>query len=114
MSGAKTLQRIVRDQSLKRLGFPPYAFVRDAVSLEIGRVEGQQISVPFSLQIDDDCPKPIERVDDLAAVFEREIDRLAVTPILETEKAGHGGQRQKRCNHRDERSRKPSQKMAPS
>jgi hypothetical protein len=47
--------------------------------------------VPFGLQIDDDRPKPIERVDHLAAVLEREIDRLAVTPVLETEKPGHGG-----------------------
>ena len=91
MSGAKTLQRIALDQSLERLSLPSHAFVRDAVSLEIGWVEGQQIPVPFSLQIDDDRPKPIKRVDHLAAVLEREIDRLAVTPVLETEKSSRGG-----------------------
>jgi hypothetical protein len=70
--------------------------------------------VPFSLQVGDDRPQPIKRIDHLAAVIEREIDRLPVAPILEAEKPGRDGQRQKRRNHRDQRTRKPLQKMAPN
>ena len=41
MCGAKALQWIVGHESLKRLALPSHAFVRDAVGLEIGRVQGQ-------------------------------------------------------------------------
>jgi hypothetical protein len=50
----------------------------------------------------------------MAAMLEREIYRLSVAPILETENPGRGGQRQKRRNHQDQRTRKPSQGMAQS
>src|SRR5262245_21922201 len=112
MSGAKALQRIVRDQSAERLGLPSYAFVRDAVSLEISGIEGQQIAMPFGLQVGDDSPQLIKRFDDLAAMLEREIDRLPVTPILEAENSGRGGQRQKPRSRQDQRTSKPPQRKA--
>ena len=107
------MQRIVRDQGPERLSLPSYVFVGDAVSLEISGVEGQQIPMPLSLQVDNDRPKPIKRIDHLATMLKREIDRLPVAPILEAEKAGRDRRRKKRRNHWDQRTRKPPQ-MAPS
>ena len=89
-AGTKALQWIVRDQSLERLTLPSHAFVRDAVSLEICRVEGQQIPAPFGLQVGDVRPQPIERIEHLAAMLERETCRLPLVPILEAKKPGRG------------------------
>jgi hypothetical protein len=51
--------------------------------------------VPFALQVGDDCPQPIKRIDHLAAMLEREIYSLTVAQILEADNPGRGGQRQK-------------------
>ncbi len=110
MFGAKTLQWVARDQSLERLSLPSHAFVRDAVGLEICRVEGQQISAPFGLQVGDDRPQPIERVEHLAAMLEREICRLSLVPILEAEKPGRAKQHQKHRDRQEQRTSKPPQR----
>src|SRR6516162_1452026 len=114
MFGAKALQRIVRDQGLERLSFPAHAFVRDPVSLEISWVEGQKIAVPFRLQVGDDRPQPIKRIDHLAAVLEREIYSLPVAQIVEAENPDRGGQGQKPRSCQDQRTSKPPQGMAQS
>src|SRR5258708_38270363 len=114
MSGGKALQWITRDQSMERFSLPSCAFVGDAVSLEISGVEGQQIPVPFGLQVGDDRPQPIKRIDHLAAMLEREIYSLPVAQILEAENPGRGGQRQKPRSRQDQRTSEPPQGMAQS
>src|SRR5258705_13685218 len=106
MSGAKALQWIVGYQSLERLSLPSHTFVRDAVGLEICRVEGQQIPAPFALEVGDDCPQPIKRIEHLPAMLEREICRLPLVPISEGENPGQGKQRQKRPNRQNWRTSK--------
>ena len=88
MSGTMVLQWIARDQSLERLRVPPHAFVGDAVGLEIGGVESQQIAAPLGLHVGDDRFQPIQRLEHLAAALVREICRLSLLPISEAEKPG--------------------------
>src|SRR5438128_2666809 len=107
MFAAKALQWIIRYERLERLRLPSHTFVRDAVSLQVCRIEGQQIPAPFSLQVPDDRPQPIERIEHLAALRARVICRLPLVPILETEKPGCGKQRQKHRAPQDQRTRKP-------
>ena len=90
MSGTMVLQWIARDQSLERLRVPPHAFVGDAVGLEIGGVERQQIAAPFGLHVGDDRFQPIQRLEHLAAALVRKICRLSLLPISEAEKPGRG------------------------
>ena len=82
------LQWIARDQRLERLRVPPYAFVGDAIGLEICGVEGQQIAAPLGLHVGDDRFQPIQCLEHLAAALLREIYRLSLQQILEAEKPG--------------------------
>src|ERR1700731_3761505 len=104
MCGTKALQRIVRYESLERLALPSHAFIRDAVRFEICRVERQQIPAPFGLQVGDVRPQPIERIEPLAAMLERETCRLPLVPILEAKKPSRGKQRQKHRDPQDQAS----------
>jgi hypothetical protein len=90
MSGTMVLQWIARDQSLQRLRVPPHAFVGDAVGLEIGGIERQQIAAPLRLHVGDDRFQPIQRLEHLAAALVRKICRLALLPVSEAEKPGRG------------------------
>ena len=56
MCRTKALQWIVRYERLERLTLPSHTFIRDAVRLEICRVERQQIPAPFRFQVGDVRP----------------------------------------------------------
>src|ERR1700722_7329043 len=107
MCRTKALQWIVRYQSLERLTLPSHAFIRDAVRLEICRVERQQIPAPFGLQVGDVRLHPTERIENLAAMLKRETCRLPLVPMLEAKKRSRGEQRQKHREPQDQRTSKP-------
>ena len=88
MSGTMALQWIVRYQRLERLRVPSYAFVGDAIGLEILRIESQQIPAPLGFHVVDDRPEPIQRLEHLTATLLRKRCRLSLLPISEAEKPG--------------------------
>src|SRR4030095_4113832 len=114
MSGAKALQWIVRHQRLKLLGLASYVVVGDAVGLEIGRVEGEQIPPPFGFHVGNDRPQPVERIQHLAAVLERKIYRSPLVPVLKAEQTGRDKQRQKYRDHDNQRTSEPPRRKAQS
>lgn len=114
MCGTKALQRIVRNETLQRLTLPTCAFVRDAVRLEIGRVEGKQIAAPFGLQVGDGRPQPIEHIDHLPTVPDPKICRLPIVPISEPEIRARSKQHQEQRDRQDQRASKPARGQASS
>src|ERR1700720_4465873 len=112
MCGTKALQWVVRYESLERLALPSHALIGDAVRFEICRVERQQIPAPFGLQVGDVRVQPIERIEHLAAMLERETCRLPLVPILEAKKPSRGKQHQKHRAPRDQRTSKPPPRQA--
>ena len=110
--GTKTLQRVAGQQGLQALGLSSHVLVGNAVGLEIGRVESEQIPAPLSVQVDDDRAQPVERLEHLPGMLDREIYRLPVLPIAEAEKPAGGEQRQKHRAHQQWRTHQPSEDMA--